>query len=142
MIRLIVSLIALLPLCSIYAMSDEEFAKRMEGSRIYFEKMDYGDYSPPIKVSDYDSFLYVYGLLIDYEINAPMPLSNQDKLNQLRNKCRTIGRMIMTQDFLSLNMAFSTKAQIDRYKNDEMLGNYKKDVGTNCKAINDLLKNK
>lgn len=122
------------------AMSNEEFSKKMIDSKLYFEKMSYGDYTSPIKVSDKDSFLYVYGLLLEYEINSPIPQAAQDRLVQYRNKCLTIGRMLTTKDFLILNREFATKDQIERYESDPMLNSYKKDVGSNCKSILELNK--
>lgn len=118
------------------------YAKSIDESIIEFKKLEYGDYTPPIKVSDYDSFLYVYSLLLNYEITSPMPKSYGDKLNQLRDKCRSIGRMQTGLDFLLLNREFATKSDIERYERSEILSQYKLDVGTNCKAINDLLQKK
>ena len=139
--KYIAILITCLLASNVYAMTEDN-NETIVGSKSYFDKMAFGDYSPPIKVNNYDSFLYVYGLLLDYEINAPIPLANQDKLNQLKNKCRTIGRMLMTKDFLLFNKEFTNQEILNRYTNDEMLKSYTKDVGANCKAINELLKNK
>ena len=116
------------------------YAKSIEESKIEFKKMGYGDYTLPIKLNDYESFLYVYSLLLNYELSLLPPKYNEDKLTHLKYKCRFIGRMLTAQDFLILNNEFAKKDHIERYSNDQILKQYKNDVGSNCKAINELLK--
>lgn len=126
----------------IVTFSSISFSKSLEESMIEFKKMEYGDYSSPIKVSDYESFLYVYTLLLNYEITSPLPKEYSDKLIQLRDKCKNIGRMQTSLDFLLLNKEFTTESVIQMYENNGMLKQYKVDVGDNCRAINELLKKK